>query len=305
MKKLEIKDIINRANYLHNNKYIYDFTDYKNINSKIKIICPTHGEFYQRVFDHLCGHGCLLCGIEKNADKKRNKLNFLIDKANKIHNFSYDYSLLKDYKSMHDSVNIICPAHGQFSLSLHSHINKKRGCRLCALERSKDTKKDFVNKSNKIHNFFYNYDEVDYKNSKTKVIIKCPIHGDFNQRPMDHINSKQGCPICSESRGEKEIRRILRELDISFVSQKRFDDLKYRSFLYFDFYLPSYNTCIEFDGEQHFSSFDIFGGQKSFEIVKERDRIKNEYCDKNDINLLRITYQDKDIDNIIRNYILK
>lgn len=162
--------------------------------------------------------------------------------------------------------------------------------------------KIFLNKANKIHDNKYNYDKANYINMITKVIIGCPIHGDFEQRPMDHLNSKQGCPICSESKGEKEIRKILKKLNIIFESQKKFCDLRYKNCLSFDFYLPDYNTCIEYDGPQHFAPYDIFGGEESFETIKKRDDLKRLYCEKNNIKLLRITYLDKEIDQIIKDF---
>ena len=121
---------------------------------------------------------------------------------------------------------------------------------------------------------------------------------------MDHLNAKQGCPICSESKGERGIRMTLKELNISFIQEKKFCDLRHKNCLSFDFYLSDYNCCIEFDGEQHFSPFDIFGGEDSFKIIKIRDKEKNEYCEKNNIKLLRITYKDKDnIEGMIRNFL--
>jgi hypothetical protein len=56
---------------------------------------------------------------------------------------------------------------------------------------------EYVEKANKIHNNRYSYDKTVYINAYTKVIITCNIHGDFKQRPHDHINKKQGCPKCA------------------------------------------------------------------------------------------------------------
>ena len=61
------------------------------------------------------------------------------------------------------------------------------------------TTSSYIEKANKIHNFAYDYSEVEYKNSYTKIKIKCSIHGVFEQRPCDHINQKQGCPKCSHN----------------------------------------------------------------------------------------------------------
>ena len=53
----------------------------------------------------------------------------------------------------------------------------------------------FIERSNKVHNNKYDYSKVEYINQRTKVIITCPIHGDFEQTPKNHMNW-QGCPIC-------------------------------------------------------------------------------------------------------------
>lgn len=234
---------------------------------------------------------------------KRNDLQEIIDRANKVHNYAYDYSLLKNHKSMHDYVDIICPKHGVFSMTMHSHTHKKRGCKQCAIDKCTYSKEKFIENAKKVHGDKYNYDKVIYITGRKKVIITCPLHGDFKQQPRDHVNSKQGCPICSESKGEKEIRIILKKLSINFIQEKKFLDLKFKKFLYFDFYLPDYNVCIEFDGEQHFAPFDIFGGLESFEIIKQRDELKKIYCENNNIKLLNITYLDEDIEKIIKDFL--
>jgi len=227
---------------------------------------------------------------------KRNNIQDLINRANIVHNNKYDYSLVKNYNSMHDYQDIICPVHGIFSLPLHWHINKGRGCKKCAIYNVTDTREIFIDKSNKIHNFKYNYDKVDYITSRKKVIITCLIHGDFYQKPCDHINSKQGCPICNESKGEALISNILKSFDVYFKREKTFPDLKYKSLLYYDFYLPDYNVCIEYDGEQHFKSISHWGGDKLFKKLKLRDNLKNEYCKNNNITLLRLKYTESEID---------
>ena len=69
----------------------------------------------------------------------------------------------------------------------------------------------------------------------------------------------------------------------------------------FDFYLPDYNTCIEFDGKQHFESVDHFGGDEEFVKRLENDKIKTEYCKNYNIQLIRIRYDDYISDDILEN----
>ena len=225
---------------------------------------------------------------------KRLSKDEFIEKSRKIHNDKYDYSLV-EYKNNSTKVKIICSKHGIFEQTPNSHLSGKK-CYLCD-GNIKHTNNSFIEKSRKIHSDKYDYSLINYINSQTKVKIICPIHGVFEQRPNDHIIGKQGCPICNESKGEKEIRNILNENNIKFESQKIFDKCKYKRKLPFDFYLPDYNICIEYDGKQHYKPIDYFGGEKELEKNKIRDKIKNNYCKNNNIKLLRIKYNDND--NII------
>ena len=98
---------------------------------------------------------------------------------------------------------------------------------------------------------------------------------------------------CAKSKGELKIIDILNELNINFITQKRFSDCIYPDTsrqLVFDFYLLDYNMLIEYDGEQHFhiTKNDRF----NYEELNKRDRFKNEWCNKNNIPLIRIPYTD-------------
>ena len=296
MKKISQEELLNRANKIHNFKYVYNFDNYKTIKDKILIKCPIHDVFIQTMEDHINGHGCPLCAIEKNSKGKRNNLQDLIDRANVVHDNKYDYSNLNSHKSMHDKVSIICPRHGIFQVPLHWHINKGRGCPECALDDRRDTNTEFIEKANKVHNNKYDYSKVIYFNTRTKVIITCPKHGDFLQKPQDHLFSKAGCPICKESKGERFISQLLQSYNINYTPQKSFDDLKHKKLLYYDFYLPELNVCIEYDGEQHFKPILYWGDEKAFKELQLKDKLKNEYCISNNIPLLRLTYKDSDSD---------
>ena len=108
---------------------------------------------------------------------------------------------------------------------------------------------------------------------------------------------------CIASKGEQKISQILRENDIVFEQQKTFDgchsDKNYP--LRFDFYLPDYNTCIEYDGKQHFKPIEYFGGEEVFKRQQENDQIKNNYCTENNIRLIRISdCSDEALNNLIK-----
>lgn len=104
------------------------------------------------------------------------------------------------------------------------------------------------------------------------------------------------------SKGEILVRDFLIKNKIEYVTFKKFKDCIHINQLIFDFYLTEKNTIIEFDGKQHFFSVEYFGGDKYFEMIKKRDKIKNSYCLKNNIKIIRISYFDiNNINEILKN----
>jgi len=153
----------------------------------------------------------------------------------------------------------------------------------------------FKSRANKIHLNYYNYDKVKYIDSHTKVTITCLKHGDFNQEPGSHLYSKSGCPSCNLSKGEISIREILIKNNILFSPQHKVPNCKYKNQLPFDFYIPSINTTIEYQGEQHFTPLRFlnkYDGDKKLKSIQITDKIKKEYCKNNNIKLFEITYKD-------------
>lgn len=160
----------------------------------------------------------------------------------------------------------------------------------------------FKEKGMKIHDGKYIYDLVNdenYNGIKKKVPIICKEHGLFWQTPDKHINSRQGCPKCKSSHLENTVRNILKEKNILFIEQKRFDWLGQLSL---DFYIPSIKTAIECQGIQHFTPRDFAykGNEWSnelYEKIIERDSRKNKLCKENGIKLIYFTDCDDKIIN--------
>jgi Zn finger protein HypA/HybF involved in hydrogenase expression len=301
-KKLSKSEFITKANDKHNNKYDYSNTIYTNNKTNIEIICHNHGNFKQRPDVHLRGQGCPDCKKEVLSEKKKMKIEKVLSRFRKIHGDKYDYSLV-NYINSEKKVKIICQEHGIFKQSSKNHWSGQ-GCPKCGSISSGSFKKmsveGFIKKANELHNNKYDYSLVKYINSKTKVNIICPEHGVFKKRPNNHIRniSSEGCPKCKISNGEKEIMKYLEERNIEYIFEKKFEDCVYKKRLRFDFYLPKYNTCIEYNGIQHYEPVEIFGGVKALENNKIRDVIKNKYCEENNIALLIIAH-DQDINYIL------
>jgi hypothetical protein len=120
-----------------------------------------------------------------------------MDRSQKVHNNFYDYSLV-DYKNTKTKVTIICPKHGEFEQAPGDHMNG-RGCKSCQYEKLKSTHAksltQFVEEANEVHEGKYSYKNSIYTNNKIQVKITCPVHGDFQQRPNNHLNG-EGCPTC-------------------------------------------------------------------------------------------------------------
>lgn len=286
-----INELIIKANEIHNNKYDYSLVNYENKKKPVEIICPIHGVFKQSMDNHLDNKGCKLCGYGKIKNIKTKTNTQFINESIKVHGNKYDYSLC-NYVNSYLNVEIICPIHGIFKQRPIVHL-KGCECPKCGYKNASESKtsntKEFIKKSNIIHNGLYNYNLVNYKNSKNKVNIICDKHGIFQQSPNSHLNGG-GCPKCSTSRGELKVEKNLIDNDVVYYTQKTFDGCLDKGKLKFDFFLPDYNMCIEYDGKQHFEPVEQFGGLSDFKDRIRKDKIKNKYCKDNNIELLRIPY---------------
>ena len=221
--------------------------------------------------------------------------NNFVNRCREIHGYNYDYSHF-NYVDYRTPSWIICNKCGcAFKQSPNKHLSKKRGCQICrtieANKKKRKTTEEFIARVNKIFNGFYIYDKTEYVKAKEKVIITCPIHGDFKIKPNDHLNG-HGCAKCCKSRLEVKMSLFLTKNNIEFEEQKRFDWLINKSHLSLDFYLPKYNIAIECQGDQHYSPIEHFGGEEEFKKIKERDNAKSRLCKENGVKLIYFKYGD-------------
>lgn len=193
--KLTTEEFIKKSKEIHSNLYGYSKVEYKNASTKVSIICPTHGEFEQTPSRHLGGQGCPKCGIVSRANTIRKTTSNFIRRAKEIHGDKYNYSKV-DYKGFRTKVTIICPIHGEFEQTPNNHLHGL-GCHKCG-GTTKLTTRDFIKRIKDIQGDKYDYSKVIYKNYKSKIIIGCPIHGDFEQIAFVHLQGR-GCPKCGGS----------------------------------------------------------------------------------------------------------
>lgn len=300
MKRKTTKEFIEQAQIIHGNKYDYSKTEYKGCKTKICIICPEHGEFWQTPDNHVNSkQGCPKCAnnIQLTVDE-------FINKAKQVHGDKYDYSKVI-YTNYLTKVVITCPLHGDFEQLPLNHL-KGAGCCICSKERTSNSKKvnlqESLNKASNTHNNFYNYSKVKFNKTSDKVTIICPIHGEFIQVWNNHLEGG-GCPKCNKSKGEKIVARCLKSKNITYIEQYKINipkDINKSGIAYVDFYLPDYNTFIEYNGEQHYTPKKQFGGMVNFKRQQKRDQYVRDYCQNNDIKLIEIKFNEN-IDNKLIN----
>ena len=190
-KKLTTENFIQRSSKVHDNKYRYEKSIYKNNNSKLIVTCPLHGDFNQLSHDHLKGHGCEKCRrdlIKSIHQEKRKGTSEFICEAKLIHGNKYEYDKC-EYIRSGIPTTIICPEHGEFQQIPYVHLSG-HGCSACVGVKP-HTLASFIEKANQIHNEKYNYSKSIYVNYTTKLTINCPIHGEFEQTPAEHLSHMQ------------------------------------------------------------------------------------------------------------------
>jgi hypothetical protein len=125
---------------------------------------------------------------------KKLTLEKFIERANKVHNYKFNYSK-SVYLGRHIPTIIICPNLHEFKQTPNSHMNGK-GCAICS-GKIRLTKEEFIRRSRIIHNDKYEYDKINFIDAQTEVEITCKIHGSFFQSPTRH--SRYGCPRCGNA----------------------------------------------------------------------------------------------------------
>lgn len=194
--KCSTDDFVIKSLIVHGYAYDYSLVNYESANSKVKIICPTHGEFLQKPKGHLSGNGCVDCWLES----MRFTTSDFIKRSTINHGDKYDYSKV-EYVDKHTRVEIVCQEHGSFLQEAGEHM-RGAGCPKCARDKCKITTDTFLSRVTEVHGDKYNYSLVNYVNVNTKVEIICQDHGSFFQDAREHYRGS-GCPSCSVSGYDK------------------------------------------------------------------------------------------------------
>jgi hypothetical protein len=207
MENTEKRDkFIEKSRLIHGDKYDYSKVAFVDRFTKVEIICPVHGSYWQSEDSHR-RHGCRKCGnektIKKNQEKRTTKEEF-IERMKARYGDMYDYSKVNyiDYKT---KVIITCLklSHGDFNKE-PQYLLSRGGCLKCSKEK-KDidqsmTTEEFIKKAMSLHGDKYNYSKTIYKNAVTKLVVSCNLHGDFIALPYEFLRTTRkaiGCPECN------------------------------------------------------------------------------------------------------------
>ena len=306
LKRSSKEHFIEKAKEVHGDKYDYSKVKYVNNHTEVRIICPEHGEFWQKPYVHLKGSGCHKCSLNKRKSIFSDGREKFIEKAKKVHNDKYDYSKV-NYVNARTKVCIICPEHGEFWQEPFVHIVSKYGCPKCGKKAASTNEalstEDFIEKAKQIHGGKYDYSEAQYKASKSLIKIICPKHGEFWQTPDSHLHGS-GCQRCSnvKSSGEEEIFSILKGAYNDEIETRDRSVIKPYEL---DILIPKLNIAIEYNGlKWHSEEFqkDKYYHLKKMEMCKEKNIklisiFEDEWLHKKDIVINKILH----ITNLIQN----
>jgi len=298
----------NINNYLisENKSFTLISIDNNNAIDDLSWYCPIHGIFNTSWNIVKNGSGCPDCGIISASIARRNSIEYVrsIFQEN-------DLVLMTDiYNNNEERLPFICNKHkdeGIQYISFGSLITGG-GCNYCSKERylKKVTKphEQFISEVKAIHGDKY---EVisQYVNCKNHVEVYCTKCQELFSIAPNHLIEGHGCGNCNKSLGENTIEQILLGKKLNFIKQHKFDDcIGLKRKLPFDFATFNNNDklkhLIEYNGIQHYKPVAIFGGEEAFKKQCVNDKIKYDYCQNNNINLIIIPYWEfKNIESIL------
>lgn len=274
------------------------------VDSKTPILhhCLIHDVYWETVSTRvLSGAGCEQCRIEKFR-KARCKTHEQYVKE--VANINKDVVVIGVYLDAKMPIEHYCKKHDVSWMAYPDNILHGCGCYECGNEKIGDknrkTHEDYIKEVAHINPDL----EVigQYTSANTRILHRCKLDGHEWLATPANILFGKGCPKCNDSHGEKRIAQWLDLHHIEYTTQKTFVNCKSKKLLPFDFYLPTYNVCIEYDGEQHFKPVDFFGGDEGYQQRQLHDAIKTKYCEDNNIRLLRIPYN-QDVDQALESFL--
>ena len=259
---------------------------YKDSHTPIKMyhkVCKKKFDITPNSF--LSGRGCNKCGSRRAGKKMQISLQ---EAYNRIPD---SYIILDEFESVLKRNLMYCEDCGRvFYARVHDLERRPESiCQYCNFSNKNKDDDEFKWQVSILVGTDYTFLDK-YKDARTSLeVIHNACNHKYHVTPHNFLRGKR-CPRCKESHGEAYITDLLERHNIKYIRQKTFDGCVYKHKLLFDFYLPDYNLCIEYDGEQHYHPVKHLGGKKNYDIGHKRDLVKDQFCKDNGIKLLRIPY---------------
>ena len=275
----------------------YTFLDeYANTHTKLRVKHNKCGHIYKvRPHDFLRGIRCHYCngGIKKtNTQFKQDVFDLVGD----------EYTFLDAYINSSTKIRVKHNKCGYIYKIRPNDFFKGVRCPVCSGFRKNNAqfKQEILDLVGDEYVFLDTY-----VNNRTKLRVKHNKCGNiYEVKPTDFIDHQTRCPYCNSPKGEVIISKILDTLNVNYESQKTFSDLKDKSYLSYDFYLPDQNILIEYQGLQHYEPIDHFGGDNKFAIQQKHDKLKSDYAKFHSYNLITVPYTE-DTFSKIKKYLIK
>lgn len=275
---------------------------YKNAKTKIELRCKEGHKWITLPDTALRGSECLTCcNIQSSLKQRKSHEQF----AEEVHNLQPDIVVLGKYVNSTTKIEFMCSKGHKWKTAPYN-ILSGCSCPNCKAEKAS------AEKTKTHEQFIQELSDVNpdvtilgtYQKAKIHLLCRCDKCNNEWKVTPDNLLHGYGCPKCIVSKGEKAVEEHLREIGVSFETQKRFVDCIDTRPLPFDFYLPDYNLCIEYQGEQHYKATRRMGDEEALIYRQKHDSIKREYCKSNGIHLLEIPYtQFKHIPDVLDNAI--
>jgi len=308
-RKYKVEDI---KDYLKLYDYILINQKYVNGYMMIEALCPMAHNISMSFYDFKTGHRCKYCYYLILKDRFRFTFEFV---SKMIKKFG-DGDIVESNIYLNESTPLIIKCHicGRQYISNWDKFRCGYRCASCShkIGRKKQISKtitenynfgilneDLLSEWDWENNLISPYEYL--PNSSYKANWICKFCGEAYLSAINNrVSGNTGCPHCNSSKGEIKIKSFFDKNKINYISQFKFNDCKNERCLPFDYYLPHLNTCVEYQGKQHYYSVDKFGGEESLNKQKFNDKIKLDYCRDNNISLLEIPYWEfKNIDLIL------
>lgn len=264
---------------------------YKNMETILDVVCSRGHKWTSSYNNFKSGYKCCYCKIEDKEYLER--LND--EKVLRLHG----YKILSFERSKEnfftESIFIVKCKEGHIT---QKAVKSIRSNKLSCVDCMGNKKKELSEVIGIFESYGYKVlSHNGYENNQSRFLISCKNGHKLDTTYAGFQQRDKRCRLCDEnitgvSKGEKSVARFLDDKNIEYIHQYKIEECRLKSCLPFDFYLPEHNILIEYDGSQHYKIIKHFGGLDKFITTKISDTIKNEYCKKNNIKLIRIPYWD-------------